>query len=124
MKELNQDLVNQVKAVLESLEQHVEGFYQCNCCYETFDSEEEASECCDDSAEYQGIYDYVCEALDINYILNADRSLRGVRLLVCFGGPNVWIDTESATIDGNWWGDKYSVSLSNDLVNELDSVCI
>ena len=51
--------------------------------------------------------DYVFEALDIEYVIGSDRSYRGARLLVCFGGPNVWVDTNTNTVEGYWWGSEY-----------------
>lgn len=60
-------------------------------------------------------YDYLEEALDIQYIVNSDRSYRGARVLVCFGGPNVWVDTERMMVDGTWWMDTYSATFTDEL---------
>ena len=67
-------------------------------------------------------YDYLEGVLDINWILNSDRTLKGARLLVAFGGPNIWIDTSKGTVEGAWWGDSYSDSYNTDseFARELD----
>ena len=52
-------------------------------------------------------YDYLQDVLDINWILNSDKSVKGARLLVAFGGPNIWIDTNLEQVEGYWWGEKF-----------------
>lgn len=66
-----------------------------------------------DDEQYQledmvGGFDYIKDALDITYIINSDKTYRGAEVLVGFGGPNIWIDTRSGTVEGRWWGDKAS----------------
>ncbi len=53
-------------------------------------------------------YEYLEDCLDIQWIINGDKEFIGARVLVAFGGPNIWIDTLRSTIDGHWWGDSYS----------------
>ena len=62
----------------------------------------------DEDGEYQDAFKYLEDVLDINWILNSDRSLKGARLLVAYGGPNIWIDTTKGTVEGHWWGDSYT----------------
>jgi len=52
--------------------------------------------------------DYLADVLDINYIINSDRSYKGARLLVAFGGPNIWIDTLHKNVEGYWWSDTFT----------------
>ena len=58
--------------------------------------------------------DYISDALDVNWILNSEREFKGARLLVAFGGPNIWINTDSQTVEGFWWGDSFTASYSRD----------
>lgn len=51
--------------------------------------------------------DYVKDVLDINYIINSDKSYKGAILLVAFGGPNIYIDTNQKQVQGYWGGDSY-----------------
>lgn len=60
-------------------------------------------------------YDYIAEALDIEYVIGGDGSFNGARLLVCFGGPNVWVDTKTDMVEGSWWGTSYSESYSDNI---------
>jgi hypothetical protein len=61
--------------------------------------------------------DYISDTLDINWVLNSDRSYRGARLLVAFGGPNIYIDTVKNTVEGYWWGDSYTESFTVDAMD-------
>jgi hypothetical protein len=69
--------------------------------YETEDDSESAS-------------DYLEDALDIQYIISSDKEYLGARVLVAFGGPNIWINTQTQTIEGHWWGDSSFSSYHND----------
>lgn len=53
-------------------------------------------------------WEYIEDALDITYIINSDKTYKAAEVLVGFGGPNIWIDTRSGTVEGNWWGDRAS----------------
>jgi hypothetical protein len=57
--------------------------------------------------EMQTAFDYLQDVLEFNWILNSDRTLKGARMLVAFGGPNIWIDTTRGIVEGYWWQDKF-----------------
>ena len=59
-------------------------------------------------------YDYLTDVLDIQYIVNSDSEFIGARVLVAFGGPNIWIDTARSIVEGAWWQDSYTVSYGFD----------
>ena len=65
--------------------------------------------------ETQTAFDYLQDVLDFNWILNSDRTMKGARLLVAFGGPNIWIDTQRGIVDGSWWSDRASASFKDNL---------
>jgi hypothetical protein len=65
--------------------------------------------------------DYVFEALDIEYVVGSDRAYKGARLLVCCGGPNVWVNTRTGMVEGYWWGDSYSCRFTDNL--GIDDAC-
>lgn len=50
-------------------------------------------------------YTYLEDVLDVEYIVNGKAEYLGARVLVCFGGPNVWINTRSNQVEGYWWGE-------------------
>lgn len=60
-------------------------------------------------------YDYLSDVLDINWILNSDRTYKGARVLVAFGGPNIWIDTNLGQVEGYWWGDSFTESFNDNV---------
>jgi len=51
------------------------------------------------------IDDLMESVLDIEWITFNDHKYKAARLLVAFGGPSVWINLQSLTVDGYWWGD-------------------
>jgi hypothetical protein len=51
-------------------------------------------------------FDYLADALDIEYIVNSKAEYLGARVLVAIGGPNIWIDTRRGIVDGYWWADS------------------
>ena len=59
-------------------------------------------------------FEYLEDCLDIQYIISSDKEFIGARVLVAFGGPNIWIDTLRSSIDGYWWGDSYSCNYNFD----------
>ena len=56
--------------------------------------------------------------LDIEYTLNSHREFIGARLLIAFGGPNIWIDTRTSTVEGYWWNDSYKAQYDYDYLHE------
>lgn len=69
-------------------------------------------------------FDYLQNVLDIEYIVNSKGEYLGARVLVAFGGPNIWVDTRRMMVEGHWWGESFSVSFSdglglNDALKEL-----
>ena len=51
-------------------------------------------------------YDYLNDALSIDYIIGSDGTFRGAEVLVAFGGPNITINTRNKCVEGCWWGDS------------------
>lgn len=71
-------------------------------------------------------FDYLQDALDIEYIVNSKREFLGARVLVAFGGPNIWINTHTNTVEGAWWSDRATATFDdnlglNDALEELYS---
>jgi hypothetical protein len=72
----------------------------------TFDTEEEAKAYLDASnGEIISGMDYLEGVLDIEYIVNSKKEYLGARVLVAFGGPNIWINTRTKQVEGYWWSD-------------------
>ena len=60
-------------------------------------------------------FDWLSDALDIEYIVNNRREYLGARVLVAFGGPNIWVNTRTKTVEGYWWSSNASASFRDNL---------
>ena len=49
--------------------------------------------------------EYMDHVYDIEWITHQDHSYKAARLMVAGGGPNIWVNLLSNTVDGYWWGD-------------------
>tara|TARA_X000000368_G_scaffold189880_1_gene149724 strand:+ start:926 stop:1276 length:351 start_codon:yes stop_codon:yes gene_type:complete len=58
-------------------------------------------------------FDYICDALDIEYRVSGIMTFVGAHILVAFGGPNIWINTQTNTVEGHWWGDSYTAGYTD-----------
>lgn len=89
------------------------GWQECNECG-TYPEDE-----CEHDREPRNAYDFLEDALDIDYVVSSSGEYRGAEVLVSYGGPNAWIDTrDNALIVA--WGDRASWALPRDLIDELD----
>jgi len=50
---------------------------------------------------------------DIEWITHQDHSYKAARLLVAGGGPNIWVNLQTNTVDGYWASDKFSWSFQD-----------
>lgn len=61
-------------------------------------------------------FDYLLDALDIEYIVSSKKEYLGARVLVAFGGPNIWINTRTKQVEGYWWGDSFIMPYHEDSI--------
>ena len=61
------------------------------------------------------IDDLMESVLYIEWITFNDHKYKAARLLVAFGGPNVWINTLNGTVDGYWGCDKVQWGFSDEI---------
>jgi len=61
------------------------------------------------------------DVLSIEFISDQSRNYLGARILVAFGGPNIWIDTRNDIVEGYWGCDQ--VEIRFDDVNDLHGAC-
>jgi len=66
-------------------------------------------------------YDYLQDALDIEYVVNSKGDYLGARILVAFGGPDIWVNTRTGMVEGAWWSDSHRVPFNDNL--GLDDAC-
>ena len=62
----------------------------------------------------EGVYDIV-------WITHQDKSYKAARLLVAGGGPNIWVNLQTNTVDGYWGCDKVSWGFVDNI--GLDDYC-
>ena len=110
------DIKEQVQHIVNTLEDPQTLCQDCGHIYHDEDGEMNTCPECD-SPDYfvMSGFDYLQDALDIEYIIGSDRQFLGARVLVCFGGPNVWIDTRNNRVDGHWWGDSYNEAFTDNI---------
>jgi len=88
------------------------------CGHDAFDIDDatgqETCAKCKEEAQPKSAMDYLSDVLDIQYIVSGKREYLGARVLVAFGGPNIWIDTQKQIVEGHWWNDSAKVSYSHD----------
>ena len=76
----------------------------------------------DEDSGYCNGFDYLSDALDFEWILNSDRTLKGARILVAFGGPNIYINTVTEQVEGYWWGDTVILDYNQDALDLDDAI--
>ena len=61
---------------------------------------------------------------DIEWITHNDHTYKAARLLVAGGGPTIWVNLHTDTVDGYWWGDhcKHSFDDNIGLNNYLEEL--
>lgn len=91
----------------------------CKCIAEELEAYA-SGERLDEDGEPLGLYDYIADALDIQYIVDARRVYRSCRIWVMLGGPNVWIDTEERAVKLTWATDRAEYPISWDVCDEID----
>lgn len=67
-------------------------------------------------------WDYLANVLDITYKVNSSRVYKSAELLVAFGGPNIYIDTDKREVQGYWGCDKFVRRYWEDPM-DIDGVC-
>ena len=131
-QETDQENREHCKRIAEDIDDYATGkCYRCSECDETLTIPDDVGDkyrcpSCGtvhevDDLEPLSIYDYMDDVLDLRYIVERDRkTVRSVEVLVAFGGPNIWVSTESQSVELYWWTDRASYPLSNAAVEALD----
>ena len=70
--------------------------------------------------EIATIGDYFSDFYDIDYIVDSNKKYKACRVLVAFGGPNIYIDTWDGQVQLEWWGEHAEAHIPNDLCEQID----
>lgn len=72
--------------------------------------------------EKMSLYDYIADALDIQYIVDGRRVYQSCRIWITLGGPNVWIDTEEKAVKLAWANERAEYLLDWDVCGQIDEI--
>ena len=61
------------------------------------------------------------DVYDIEWITYQDKTYKAAKLLVAGGGPNIWVNLQTNTVDGYWGTDKCSWGFMDNI--GLDDYC-
>ena len=62
----------------------------------------------DDTSGTGTVSEFMDHVYNIEWITHQDHSYKAARLLVAGGGPNIWVNLQTNTVDGYWGSDKRS----------------
>ena len=75
----------------------------------------------DITAGKEDVHEWMEDVYDIEWITFNDHSYKAARLMVAGGGPNIWVNLQTGTVDGYWGCDKVSHGFMDNL--GLDEYC-
>jgi hypothetical protein len=74
------------------------------------------------AADYESLIEYFEDALDIEYRIGSNKQYRSVRIMITCGGPNIFIDTKTDSVDPYWGTEHASWPLDYDTSSLIDSL--
>ena len=60
----------------------------------------------DITAGKEDAHEWMEDVYDIEWITHQDKSYKAARLMVAGGGPNIWVNLQTNTVDGYWGTDR------------------
>jgi len=69
----------------------------------------------------QQAHDWMEGVYNIEWITHQDKTYKAARLLVAGGGPNIWVNLQTDTVDGYWGCDKVSHGFIDNI--GLEEIC-
>lgn len=75
-----------------------------------------------DDLDEMSIYDYFENHIyDIEYTISGDFDYRGVRVMIAFGGPNIYINTNNKRVELYWGFGRAEAVLSDRAADAIDA---
>ena len=120
------ELYEMVKNVAETLEIIQNGTYRCHHCGKIADDDMIICPDCkkEDQYEQYTIYDYINDkVLSVEYrTFGKNDPITSVSLCVMFGGPNIYIDTDSNDVIGYWGCDVARYPLDDAICDKINEI--
>jgi len=60
-------------------------------------------------------HEFMKHVYNIEWITHQDHTYKAARLLVAGGGPNIWVNLQTNTVDGYWGSDNRSWSFQDNI---------
>lgn len=119
MSNMDEENLKHVKSIAEELEKIASReYYKIDGECVDKDSIDDDDE--NDYEEYT-IWDYFADCLDIEYVVHADKTYKGVRVMITCGGPNIYVNTMTNKVELYWWSDEASYPISKRVADEIDT---
>ena len=77
-------------------------------------------EIADTDLEVATIGDYFSDFYDVDYIVDSNKKYKACRVLVAFGGPNIYINTWNEQVQLEWWSEKAIADIPEGLCMAID----
>lgn len=114
------------KRITDEIEAYDTGsVWKCLGCGETVEAPAEDPETCPscgEEMEQLGLYDWLADALDVEYTVDNDLDYKAAKIYVTLGGPTVWVDTADRAVKLAWGTDREEYPLDWDTSAHLDEV--
>lgn len=72
--------------------------------------------------EQLSVWDFLSDCYDVEFRVTGKNAndLRSVKIMVAYGGPNIYLDTASGCVDLYWWTERASWHMSMDGIDALN----
>lgn len=68
------------------------------------------------------LWDYFEDGIyNIDYVVDSNKELEAVRIMVACGGPNIYINTWDKQVELFWWTESGKYYLSNGICDEINA---
>ena len=74
-----------------------------------------------DDGEIMSFYDYFDDYLDVNYTVDREKQYKSALIMIGWGGPNVYIDTDDSYVKG-YWGTVIWIPFSYYVRDKIDEI--
>ena len=68
------------------------------------------------------LYDYISDCLDIEYRIDSRLCYKSCKLLLAFGGPNIYLDTAEKQVKLLWWNEYGDCYVDSEICDAIDEI--